>query len=81
MKMEVKRPRGGTRSKWKDAVRRDMKVEKVVEEWVTDIEKWKGIRKTPYPVQGAFKCYATQMGVGVSDFLEKVLRRCNMQCY
>ena len=32
--------------------------------------------------KGPFKCYVTQMGVGgVSDFLEKALRRCNVYCY
>ena len=46
----VKRPRWWHRLKWKDTVRRNVKVEKMVEELVTDIEKWKGIRKTHYPV-------------------------------
>ena len=32
--------------------------------------------------RGPFKCYVTQMGVGVClIFWKKTLRRCNVQCY
>ena len=35
------------------------------------------------PSKGRFKCYVTQMGVGGggSNFPEKALRRCKVQCY
>ena len=51
MKMKGKHPRGRTKLRWKDTVRRDLKAWKIREEWATDREIWKGLCKTRYPEQ------------------------------
>ncbi len=49
MLLEGKRPRGRTKLRWKDTVRRDLKAWIIREEWATDRERWKGLCKTCYP--------------------------------
>ena len=51
VKMEGKRPRGRPTLRWKDTGRRDMKAWKILEEWATNRERWKGLCKTRYPEQ------------------------------
>ena len=49
---ELKGPRGRSKLRWKDTVRRDLKAWKIKEEWATDRKRWKGLCKTRYPEQG-----------------------------
>ena len=47
--MVGRRRRGRPRLRWKDTVRRDTKAWKIREEWATDREIWKCLRKIRYP--------------------------------
>ena len=52
MKMEWKRPRGRSKLRWNDTVRRDLKAWNIKVEWATNRERWEGLCKTHYPEQG-----------------------------
>ena len=45
------------------------------------VTKMKGTLETKSKTKGPFKCYVMQMGVGVSNFPEKALPRCKVQCH
>ena len=52
MKMEGKRHRGRPKLRWKDTIRRDMKVWSIREEWDTARTKWKKSLQDPLPRTG-----------------------------